>query len=128
MAAQRREQYPGSQHGRLGESDSDGARASQPATPATLVRMSTSNVRQPVRLGIHDGKPVFEQAAGLHDAVMGLSVVGGFTSGDPEVIFEEHGTGQRCDYFALHPDAILDESVGPRISRPDLRARLHDED
>jgi hypothetical protein len=98
------------------------------ATPATLVCMSTSNVRQPVTLGIHDGKPVFEEAAGLHDAVMGLSVVGGFTSGDPQVIFEEHGTGQRCDYFAPHPDAILDESVGPRISRPDLRARLHDED
>jgi hypothetical protein len=71
---------------------------------------------------------VFDQAAGLHDRVMGLSVVGDFASGDPEVIFEEHGIGQRCEYFVLHPDATLNESVGPRISRPDLRARVHDDD
>jgi hypothetical protein len=79
-------------------------------------------------LGVHDGKPLFEQAAGLHDPVTGLSVVDHFASGDPEVIFEEHGIGHECAYFALHPNAFLGESVGPRIDRPDLRAQVHDED
>jgi len=62
--------------------------------------MSTSQICHSVRLGSHDGKPVFEQVKGLHDDAAGLTVVGGFNSGDPEVMFEEYGLGKGCEYRA----------------------------
>ncbi len=49
--------------------------------------------RSSVRLGRHGDEYVFDAAAGLHDAVMRLAVLG--VGPDPEVIFEEHGVGEK---------------------------------
>jgi hypothetical protein len=82
----------------------------------------------PVRLGVHDGKPVFEQAQGLHEEVTGLTVVGGFGGPDPEVMFEEHATGATCAYFEVLSETVFDETLGPAVVNMEGRARIEDED
>jgi hypothetical protein len=83
--------------------------------------------RRGVRLGSHADGCVFEAIQGLHDPVMGLAVVGG-SSPDPEVMWEEHGLGQTCQYLELHRKAILNPDLGPSEDRPDIAARLASDD
>lgn len=88
-----------------------------------------SALRHPVRLGMHGGESVFGKVQGLHDAITGLAVVGGAGTDDPEVMFEEHGTGDVCQYFAdLGVEAMLNEDLGPHEPRPDIRERTGSED
>jgi hypothetical protein len=88
-----------------------------------------SDPRHPVRLGMHGGESIFGKVAGLHDAVAGIAVVGGSGSDDPEIMFEEHGTGGVCQYFEdLGPAAALNEALGPHEPRPDIRERIGSED
>jgi hypothetical protein len=90
--------------------------------------MSNSRTHQPVRLGMHDGKSIFEQAAGLHEPVAGLAVVGSPSGADPEVMFEEHGRDATCDYFEILVDKELDESIGETEARPETRERMSSSD
>lgn len=70
--------------------------------------------RHAVRLGLHGGQPIFGAAAGLHEPVMGLAVVGPPGDPDPDVMFEEHGIGAVCAYVEAHRDAELNPQLGPR--------------
>jgi hypothetical protein len=90
--------------------------------------MSASRTHQTVRLGMHGGKSVFEQAAGLHEEVAGLTVVGEFDTDDPEVMFEEHGRDATCEYFEILVDKELDESIGATEVRPETRERVGSSD
>lgn len=90
--------------------------------------MSGSRTHQPVRLGMHGGKSIFEQAAGLHEPVAGLAVVGSPGGDDPEVMFEEHGRDATCDYFDILVDKELDESIGVTEARPETRERMSSSD
>lgn len=79
--------------------------------------------RQPVRLGTHGGVSIFDSAAGLHDAVTGIAVIG--AAADPEVIFEEHGVGETCVYLEAHRDTELNPALGPfDVLPPEHRAEL----
>ena len=62
-----------------------------------------SLTRRPVRLGRHGDEYIFNVARGLHDSVMGFALLG--TGPDPEIMFEEHGTGTICRYIEAHDDA-----------------------
>jgi hypothetical protein len=83
--------------------------------------------RASVRLGQHgNGDYLYDVCLGLHDAVTGVATVG--TLPDPEIIFEEHGTGQTCEYFELLRDAQLNPELGPTESQPEIAKRVNDED
>jgi hypothetical protein len=77
---------------------------------------------------MHGGKAIFEQAAGLHEDVAGLTVVGEFDSDDPAVMFEEHGRDAPCEYFEILVDKELDESMGAVGGRPETRERIGSSD
>lgn len=104
------------------------ARSQRHATPPAAAGSGPPTVRRPVRLGRHGDKSVFEQAAGLHEEVTGLTVVGEFGSDDPEVMFEEHGQNAVCTYFEILAGKELDETLGPAEPRPDARERIGSED
>jgi hypothetical protein len=83
--------------------------------------------RQPVRLGQHgNGDYLYDVFKGLHDPVTGVATVS--MPPDPEIIFEEHGTGQTCEYFKLLRDAQLNPDLGPAVSLTEASKRLADED
>jgi hypothetical protein len=83
--------------------------------------------RQTVRLGQHgNGDYLYEVSKGLHDPVTGVATVGQLP--DPEIIFEEHGTGQTCKYFELRRDAELNPELGPTEGQAEIAKRVNDED
>ncbi len=61
---------------------------------------------------------MFEQVKGLHDDAAGLTIVGGFNSGDPEVMFEEHGLGKGCEYFELFLMGCSTNPTGHELAAP----------
>jgi hypothetical protein len=80
--------------------------------------------RQGVRLGKSGSDFIWERAVGLHEDATGLAVVG-MDVHDPEIIFEEHGLGKRCEYFELlGEDVQLNEDLGPDAGRPEIAARV----
>jgi hypothetical protein len=84
--------------------------------------------RQGVRLGTHQGEYVFEKAIGLHDDETAIAVVS-LGARDPEVLFEEHGLGELCQYFELLGDDVaFNAELGPAEGRPDIAARVASED
>jgi hypothetical protein len=87
-------------------------------------------------LGLHGDVPIFEQAKGLHEEQAkglheeqaGLTVIPGAGPADPEVMFEEHATGEMCTYFEVLTDTALNESLGPAILNEEGRKRITDPD
>jgi hypothetical protein len=80
--------------------------------------------REGVRLGKAGPDYIFERAAGLHDDAAGIAVVG-MDPHDPEILFEEHGLGRRCEYFELLADDVqLNEELGPGAARPEIAERV----
>jgi hypothetical protein len=89
--------------------------------------MALTAQRRGVRLGQHgNGDYLYEVSKGLHDPVTGVATIGQLP--DPEIIFEEHGTGETCEYFELHRDAELNPELGPTESQPELAKRVNDAD
>jgi hypothetical protein len=85
--------------------------------------------RQSVRLGKHGDEYIFKRVQGLHDDVTGIAVVVGGDPDDPEILFKEHGTGERCEYFMLlGEDVQLNEKLGPKNGRPEIAERVTSED
>lgn len=86
------------------------------------------NQRLPVRLGKHGPHYIFERAVGLHEDATGIAVVG-VDPHDPEILFEEHGVGKRCDYFELLGDDVeLNDDLGPDAGRLDIAERVSSDD
>ena len=85
-----------------------------------------ARVRHAVTLGRHGDDYVFDLVQGLHDPDTGLAVVG--TPPDPEVLFEEHGTGEVCRYLTIRQQVELNPELGPQEQRPDIAERVVDED
>lgn len=87
-------------------------------------RYMSGKQRLPVRLGKHGSEYIFERAVGLHEDATGVAVVG-VDARDPEILFEEHGLGTRCEYFELLGDDVeLNEELGPDESRPEIAERV----
>ena len=90
--------------------------------------MSAAAKREPVRLGKHEGRSIYDQAKGLHDDAAGLIAIPGGPTDDPLLMFEEHGMDQTCRYFDLHPTWSLAPGLHPDGNTPQLRSMVGDPD
>ena len=90
-------------------------------------RRNNENRRRPVRLGKHGDEYIFKRVVSLRGDATGIAVAV-VDANDPEILFEEHGLGQRCCYFELLGDDVqLNEDFGPTKERPEIAERVSSE-
>jgi hypothetical protein len=98
------------------------------AAGAIIPAMTDSTSRQPVRLGAHRGRSVYDEFKGLHESAAGLTAITGGAPDDPLVMFEEHGMGEVCRYFELLPKGELRPGLNPQLRNEPLRKMVASQD